>query len=104
MTRLEIAGKDTGSLSFAPQTELEEIIQNVRTILTTRKGSVPLDREFGIDMSIVDKPSTSVQGLLTVEVMETVEKYEPRVKVQGVAFSGDGAEGAVYPIAKVVII
>lgn len=104
MNILEISGKDTNTLFWAPSSELEEIIQNVRTILTTRKGSVPLDREFGIDTGIIDKPTASIHGLLTVAIVETVEKYEPRVKVQSVSFDGDGEEGAIYPRVKVVIL
>ena len=104
MNILDISGKDTNTLFWVPSSELEEIIQNVRTILTTRKGSVPLDRAFGIDTGIVDKPTASIQGLLTVAIMETVERYEPRVKVQAVSFEGDGEEGIVYPCVKVVIL
>ena len=33
-------------VNFAPETEVVEILQNVRTILATRKGSVPLDRDL----------------------------------------------------------
>ncbi len=104
MNILDISGKDTNTLFWAPSSELEEIIQNVRTILTTRKGSVPLDREFGIDAGIIDKPTTNIGGLLTVAIMEAVEKYEPRVKVQSVSFEADGEEGIVYPCVKVVIL
>ena len=29
-----------GSINFAPQSVIEEIVQNIRTIITTSKGSV----------------------------------------------------------------
>lgn len=35
-------------IDFAPSSEIAEILQNVRTILTTRLGSVPLERDFGL--------------------------------------------------------
>ena len=38
---------DAKTIDFAPATKIEEILQNVRTILGTVKFSVPLDREFG---------------------------------------------------------
>lgn len=101
---LDIAAKSTNTLYWAPSSELEEIIQNVRTIITTRNGSVPLDREFGIDTKVIDRPSTNVQGVLTVELMETVEKYEPRVKVKSVSYEGDGKEGSICPTVRVVIL
>lgn len=65
-------------------TGVDEIIQNVKVILNTRKGSVPLDRDFGVDWSIIDKPTPASLNLLKVDIVETVEKYEPRVKVKEV--------------------
>ena len=101
---LEIMAKDTNDFSWQPTTEAEEIIQNVRTILTTRRGSVPLDRAFGIDTVLIDLPVTAIKGRLTKEIIEAVERFEPRVEVKEVKFAGDAAEGAVYPVVKVVIL
>ena len=101
---LEIMAKDTNDFSWQPETELEEIIQNVRTILTTRRGSVPLDRSFGIDTALIDLPVTVIKGRLTTEIIEAVERFEPRVEVKEVKFAGDAADGAVYPVVKVVIL
>lgn len=66
-----------------------EIIRNVQTILTTPVGSCPLYRDFGIDVTTVDKPMDVAQNLYAVAIMEAVEKYEPRVRVQEVTFSPD---------------
>ena len=101
---LEIMAKDTNDFSWQPETEVEEIIQNVRTILTTRRGSVPLDRAFGIDTALIDLPVTAIKGRLTTEIIEAVERLEPRVEVKEVKFTGDAADGAVYPVVKVVIL
>ena len=99
----EIVAAHLQEISFAPKTEAEEIIQNVRTILTTRRGSVPLDRNFGMDTSIVDQPVNRIRALLTTDIIETIERYEPRAEVTAVDFSGDGEEGAILPRVKVVI-
>ena len=101
---LEITGKDTNEFSWQPDTELEEVIQNVRTILTTRRGSVPLDRGFGINTSLIDLPATVIKSRLTAEIIEAVERFEPRVRVESVKFLGDGADGVIYPVVKVVMI
>ena len=90
-------------VSFAPGNELEEILQNVRTILTTMKGSVPLDRDFGLDGSVLDRPVSALRAILTTNIIEAVEKYEPRVKVKEVNFAGDAEEGIVIPTVRVVI-
>jgi phage baseplate assembly protein W len=99
----EIVAAYLPEISFAPKTEAEEVIQNVRTILTTRRGSVPLDRSFGMNTSIIDQPVNRIRALLTTDIIETVERYEPRAEVTAVDFSGDGAEGIILPRVKVVI-
>ena len=53
-----------------PASEMEEIIQNIKTILTTLQGSVPLDREFGIDPSVIDKPVNVIRPLMVKEIKE----------------------------------
>lgn len=77
-----------------------EIARNVRTILTTPIGTCPLYREFGIDVTTVDKPMDVAINLYSVAVMEAVEKFEPRVRVQDVAFA-PGPDGQLQ--TKVVI-
>ncbi|KAA0257220.1 hypothetical protein FHQ18_11690 [Deferribacter autotrophicus] len=68
---------------------IDEIAQNVRMILNTRKGSVPLDRDFGLSWSVVDLPNTRFLQKLKMEVVQQVEKYEPRVKVREVSIYPD---------------
>lgn len=73
-----------------PEAEREEIMRNVRTILRTPVGTCPLYRDFGIDISImVDYPIGTAQNIAAVEIIEKVEKYEPRAKVTEVSFHAD---------------
>lgn len=78
----------------------EEILQNIKTILTTPAGTVPFDRDFGIDWGIVDLPIREAKAKLTVEYIEKIRKYEPRAKVKQITFDAN-AEGQLIP--KVVI-
>ena len=75
--------------------EAAEILRNVRTILRTPKGSCPLYRDFGVDMSGLDRPMDVAKNLLTVAIMEAVEKYEPRVKVSSVDFAANPESGGL---------
>ena len=102
MQIIDVTAKLEG-VSFAPGNELEEILQNVRTILTTMKGSAPLDRDFGLDGSVLDRPVNALRAVLTTNIIEAVEQYEPRVKVTQVSFSGNADEGVVIPTVRVVI-
>lgn len=90
------------TIAFSPDTEIEEILQNVRTILTTVKGSVPMDRDFGIDGGYVDKPMPLARAKLSAEIMKAVQKYEPRVTISSISFSGS-QDGVLVPKVEVRI-
>lgn len=94
---------DPQAIDFAPQTEAQEILQNVLTICTTIKYSVPLDREFGIDTPFVDDPVNRVRAAYTQEVMRAVKKFEPRARISRVEFTGNH-DGKVSPRVFVKIV
>lgn len=70
-----------------PETEFEEIAQNVRVIMSTLKGTVPMDRGFGVDASIIDLPMSAARARITAEIAEAVAEAEPRAKVKRVDFT-----------------
>lgn len=93
-------------IDFSPSTEVIEILQNVRTILSTRKGSVPLNRDFGLSWSYVDMPTPVAQMQMRSEIMDAIEAYEPRAKVVSVEFNSsqtDGIDGCLRPVVTVSI-
>lgn len=66
-----------------------EIAENIHNIISTPQGTVPFDRNFGIDISILDNPINLAQGMVTVEIIRKVKLYEPRVSVKEVNFTTD---------------
>lgn len=90
------------SVNFAPDTEVEEIIQNVRAILSTIKGSVPLDRDFGVDASYLDKPINVAKAMLSSEIIKAARAYEPRVTITAVDFTAN-LDGTLKPKIEVSI-
>ena len=94
------------AVNFAPETEAEEILQNVRTILTTRIGTVPLHRDFGVSWDHLDKPYPVAKSMMMVEVIEAIQEFEPRAKVESVEFdetTESAMEGLLKPRVIVVI-
>lgn len=87
-------------IDIAPKNDVNEILQNVRTILATTKGTIPLDREFGIDGSVIDMPTMQAQAYLTNEIFQAIRRYEPRVSIDNITFDGE-ITGKLIP--KVVI-
>ncbi len=93
-------------VDFAPSSEVREILQNVRTILSTRRGSVPLDRDFGLTWEQVDRPTSVVMMNLRSEIIDAIEQYEPRATVVSVDFDeneADAMDGIMKPRVTVSI-
>lgn len=88
-------------VDFAPATVEAEVIQNVRTILKTCVGTVPLARELGVTWEHLDKPLPVARSLMRTAIVDAIASFEPRARVEKVTFSGDGIEGLLQP--KVII-
>ena len=93
--------QEVGAIDFAPSSRTAEILQNARTVLTTLKKSVPMDRDFGISGELVDLPIPAAQARYTSMIVAAVHCYEPRAQVVSVNYRGDGKEGVLTPIVKV---
>ena len=84
---------NTNDLKIFPSSELEEITQNVRMIITTQKFSVPMDRNFGINSAMTDKPISAARAKLIAEIVAAVNEFEPRAKVTEVIFLDNEMDG-----------
>lgn len=89
---LEITNAEPFEYTLVENSELRSILQNVHLILTTRRGTVPMYREFGIPMRFLDMPSTMAKEVATVEVMEAIEQFEPRAKFLSLDMTCDGTK------------
>lgn len=89
-------------IDFGPETKEQEILQNVRTIISTTKYSVPLDRGFGVDATFLDRPMAVAQASISSEILRAVKLYEPRVTITGISFTGN-PDGRLLPQVEVVI-
>lgn len=90
-------------INLAPQTVVEEVLQNLSMILSTTKYSVPLDRDFGLSARFIDKPIAIAEAILVSELLDAVEKYEPRAEVLNVSFERDERTGKITPRLEVEI-
>lgn len=80
-----------------PASEVEEIVQNVRMILATPKGSAPLHRAFGVSATALDSPLPAAQAQLTADFIEAVARFEPRAEPVNVSFELDNLTGNLTP-------
>lgn len=101
---LTVIGDMPTAVNVAPSSVLEEIAQNVRTILTTYRGTVPLDRRFGVDGEFIDEPTPVAISRLSGDIVAAIEQYEPRVRVKSVNFvMSDLVTGRIVPQVKLAI-
>lgn len=90
-------------LAFGVTDLAEAVKQNVRVIISTRMGSCPLYREFGLDQSFIDRPVSAAKPLIVAALKEAIEKFEPRAIVQSVTFKAGSGAGSLTPIVEVEI-
>ncbi|WP_285906827.1 hypothetical protein [Pseudodesulfovibrio pelocollis] len=87
-------------------TGVRSVLQQVRMVLTTVRGSVPLDRTFGLSLTFLDRPLPHAMAEYTGEVVAQVQAQVPGVRVERVEFvpDRDGAvDGRLYPVVTVSI-
>ena len=102
-----VFGIDLREINMFPKTKFEEIMQNVRMILSTAQGTVPLDRNLGLSAAFIDAPMQKAMMTFTVFATETIQDYEPRVVVEEIEWLPrhvEALDGRLYPRVKVRIL
>lgn len=80
----------------------ENILECLKNLYETPVGTVALDRDFGIDYSILDLPVPSAKRAYTVEVIKKTKIYEPRVNVESITFKSVSDSSKLQPIIKII--
>ncbi len=89
---------EVAAINFAPSNVLEEVIQNIRNICLSIKGSIPYQRDMGFDEEIVDLPADKAVMIFQIDTIKQMKKYEPRAKIKQFDYSGsDVREGILTP-------
>lgn len=79
----------------------KDIYEKIMFILTLIKGTVPMNREIGLDADILDLPVYEAQNRYTVSAIELIENFETRVTVDDISFEVNEKTGKMIP--KVVV-
>lgn len=99
-----VGAYDLSKITLCENDTVRSILQNIRTILRTPKFTVPLYREFGLDVNVVDSPITVAEPILYAEVREAIEQFEPRCTVTDISFVIEkNNPGALTPRVEVEI-
>ena len=68
--------------------ERDEVIRCIQNLALTPAGTVPLDRDFGLDIGFMGMPIETAKNLLAIELITKIDKYEPRASVKEVDMTG----------------
>lgn len=64
-----------------------ELIENASIILTSFRGTIPQDRGMGlVSGDIIGRPVFEAKGAYTIQAIEQIDKYEPRLSVEEIRF------------------
>lgn len=102
--RYLITENSLARISLNETDTVNSIKQNVAVILSTRRGTVPLDRELGLRQDFLDKPTTTARPLIVAEITEALRKFEGRAELVRVTFTEDeSGPGRLIPTVEVEI-
>lgn len=78
-TNWQLSSKKIGEIVSG----IEDIRQCIEIILTTHKGSLPLNPFFGSDIyQFIDRPVNTAVANISAEILDAITKWEPRVIVK----------------------
>lgn len=82
----KVNSADNYSLSLQQDSKVYSVLQNIAILLNTKRGTVPMYRDFGLPMEFVDKPIDVAENMAYVEITDALEEFEPRAKLEDVYF------------------
>jgi len=85
-------------------TGIQEVMQNVKLLIMTRKGTQPLDRDFGISFDFIDSPTLQVKAKVEQEIFMALRKYEPRAVLKQITWDSDPMSGTFRPNVSVQVV
>lgn len=81
-------------------TNLEEMKRNLDLLYSTRAGTCPGDRNFGLEQSFESCPTNVARNLFALEVIEKTEVYENRAEILNIEYT-QADDGNITP--KIII-
>lgn len=90
-------------INLDPETVYEEVVQNLYFLYSSTEYDIPLDRGFGLSGTYIDKPIETAKALVTTNIYDKTEEYEPRAEIVSIEFKADHEKGILKPIVEVGI-
>jgi hypothetical protein len=92
------------AIDWAPVDETTEVLQNVRFILGSVAGTVPLARGMGVSADAIDAPVSKARALLLTSALRSIHRNEPRGRVLEIYLeNSDVMNGQVTPRVRIAV-
>lgn len=76
------------SYSLCENDKIKSILQNISLILRTKRGTVPMYRDFGLPMAFIGMPLPAAEAMAAQEIADAIEAFEPRATINDITLSG----------------
>ena len=77
----KVTASDIGAVQLNETDTVRSVLQNIAIILSTRQGTCPLYRGFGLPQKFVDKPLPVAMPMMYSEVKEEIGRASCRERV-----------------------
>lgn len=104
MNTYKVSATESAALQLGAADTVKSVLQAIRIIITTQKGTVPMYRDFGVNMDFLDLPAPGAEQRARMEIKEAIEEWEPRATVKDITFSRNELQsGKLMPTVEVEI-
>lgn len=76
-------------------------MESIQVVLNTTLGSIPSNRNFGMDMTYQHLPANVAKNVYASAAAEAIERFVPNVRVNQVLFSDNEISGKLTPTIEV---
>ena len=99
---ITVNSNEDHSVQLQENNTVRSIIQNIALLLNTKKGTVPMYRDFGLPMEFIDKPIDVAETMAVLEISEALEKFETRAKLKDLSLD-KSKDGKMVIIVEVTV-
>ena len=85
----KVSTSDQNTVSLNEEDYIASTLQDIAVLLSTRQGSIPMYRKFGLPQRFLDMPTNTGIPVMIAEVTEAMREYLPNVELVEVIPSYD---------------
>lgn len=94
-------GKLLENIDLAPADVHQEVLQNVAVIIDTWENTCPMLRALGLPAQLMGRPLPVVKNIMTGQLYDQIEQYEPRAVLGDITFEENAFTGKLIPIIEI---